>query len=114
MPALVADASVTIAWCFDDEQTAFTEKLLNQIRRRDEFLVACHWPLETMNALVQAKKRGRVTEERIQIFLRDLASFGILVDDTGDLARWNRVRHLAEKHRLTAYDAAYLELAQRT
>lgn len=55
-----------------------------------------------------------MAEDRVQRFLRDLSSFPILVDHTQSLKGWERVRSLAEAHRLTAYDAAYLELAQRT
>ena len=114
MPAFVPDASVTLPWCFEDERTPFTESLLNRIRAREEAIVPSHWPAEILNSLVQAKKRGRIPEETIQRFLRDLSSFPILVDNERSLAVWERVRSLAETHRLTAYDAAYLELAQRT
>lgn len=114
MPAFVPDASVTLPWCFEDERTSFTESLLNRIRAREEAMVPSHWPAEVLNSLVQAKKRGRVPEENIQRFLRDLSSFPILVDHERSLTVWERVRRLAETHRLTAYDAAYLELAQRT
>lgn len=114
VPAFVPDASVTLPWCFEDERTLFTESLLNRIRAREEAIVPSHWPAEILNSLVQAKKRGRVPEENIQRFLRDLSSFHILVDNERSLTVWERVRSLAEAHRLTAYDAAYLELAQRT
>jgi predicted nucleic acid-binding protein len=114
MPAFVPDASVTLPWCFEDERTPFTESLLNRIRAREEAIVPSHWPAEILNSLVQAKKRGRVPEEKIQRFLRDLSSFPILVDHERSLTVWERVRSLAETHQLTAYDAAYLELAQRT
>lgn len=114
MAAFVPDASVTLPWCFEDERNSFTESLLNRIRTREEAIVPSHWPAEILNSLVQAKKRGRIPEENIQRFLRDLSSFHILVDNERSLAVWERVRSLAETHRLTAYDAAYLELAQRT
>ncbi len=47
-------------------------------------------------------------------FLRDLASFRIILDSDQDPELWGRVRGLAEQHGLTAYDAAYLELAKRS
>jgi predicted nucleic acid-binding protein len=114
MPSFVPDASVTLPWCFEDERTAFTESLLNRIRISESVIVPGHWPVEILNSLIQAKKRGRVPEEKIRRFLQDLSSFPILVDNERSLTGWERVRHLAETHRLTAYDAAYLELAQRT
>ena len=113
MPTFVPDASVTLPWCFEDERTPFTEALLNRIRAREEAIVPSHWPAEILNSLVQAKKRGRVPEENIQRFLRDLSSFPILVDNERSLTIWN-VFGVYPKHiALPAYDAAYLELAQR-
>lgn len=112
--SFVPDASVTLPWCFEDERTPFTESLLNRIRARERAVVPSHWPAEVLNSLVQAKKRGRVPEESLQRFLWDLSSFDILIDCERSLAAWQRIRNLAEAHRLTAYDAAYLELAQRT
>ncbi len=114
MPAFVPDASVTLPWCFGDERTSYTEALLDRLIEGEEVIVPSHWPAEILNSLVQAKKRGRVPEEKVQGFLRDLSSFHILIDNERSLTVWERVRSLAETHRLTAYDAAYLELAQRT
>ena len=113
MPVFVPDASVSLPWCFEDERRSFTEALLDRLITGEEVIVPSHWPAEILNALVHAKKRGRVAEDTIQTFLRDLSSFRIFVDTTRTLELWQRVRNLAERHRLTAYDAAYLELAQR-
>ncbi len=69
--------------------------------------------MEVLNTLIQAKLRGRVQEADIQAFLLELASFDIQVEPHARDAVYNEIRILAEKHRLTAYDAAYLELAKR-
>lgn len=114
MPAFVPDASVTLPWCFEDERTSYTEALLDRLIAGEEVVVPSHWPVEVLNSLVQAKKRGRVAEGKIQRFLRDLNSFHILVDNQRSLTVSRRICSLAETHRLTAYDAAYLELAQRS
>ena len=111
--SFVIDASVTLPWCFEDERTSFTESLLNRIRAHETGMVPSHWPAEILNSLVQAKKRGRVSEDILQRFLKDLNSFPILIDDERALMIWERIRTLSEIHQLTAYDAAYLELAQR-
>jgi hypothetical protein len=74
MPSFVPDASVTLPWCFEDERTAFTESLLNRIRISESVIVPGHWPVEILNSLIQAKKRGRVPEEKIRRFLQDLSS----------------------------------------
>ncbi len=113
MPTFVPDASVKLPWCFEDERTPYTQALLDRVTAAEEVVVPSHWPVEILNALIQAKKRGRLAEDHIQRFLRDLSSFQILVDNERSLASWGRVRSLGEEHRLTAYDAAYLELARR-
>lgn len=114
MSSFVVDASVTLAWCFEDERTSSTEVLLDRMRAGEEVLVPGHWPLEVLNSLVHAKKRSRIGEEQIVRFLRDLASFRIMLDREQGPEVWGRIRSLSEEYRLTAYDAAYLELGGRS
>ncbi len=58
-------------------------------------------------------RRGRLTEDEATLNLDVLSQSAITVDgDTGSRAR-NETRSLATRHRLTVYDAAYLELALR-
>lgn len=111
--AFVLDASVALPWCFVDETTPFTLKLLHRAMAGEELLVPAHWPTEVLNALIQGKRRGRVTDDQIERFLDDLASFRITVEEEHALSHMSDLRLLAEKHRLTAYDAAYLGLAKR-
>jgi predicted nucleic acid-binding protein len=60
------------------------------------------------------RRRGRVTFEQIAEFIEDLAALPIRLDPPISPAEWPPILALAERHRLTAYDAAYLELARRT
>jgi hypothetical protein len=46
MPGFVADASATLAWCFDDEGTPATEALLERLRLGELAIVPAHWPFE--------------------------------------------------------------------
>jgi predicted nucleic acid-binding protein len=114
MPGFVADASVTLAWCFSDEATAFTGQLLDRAVAGEHLLVPAHWPVEILNGLMRAKRRGRVTEAEIQFFFDNLRSFDLSVDPPHDLAGLENVRACADRHGLTSYDAAYLELALRS
>lgn len=109
----VADASVTLAWCFADETSSSLETLLDRLIDGEEVLVPSRWSLEVLNGLLQAHKRGRIAELAIKEYLAILFSFRLIVDRTSDLQRSNGIRELALKHRLTSYDAAYLELAIR-
>lgn len=60
-----------------------------------------------------AERRGRLDimrRHQLAGFLRDLPVN--LDQETADQA-WTATMRLSERHRLTLYDAAYLELAQR-
>lgn len=113
MEAVVLDTSITMAWCFNDEATPYTEELLNWCASGIAFHVASIWPMEVTNVLLNAQRRARVTEERIQEFLDILFRLPIHVDPVLMKRAVNDIRKLAHAHRLTSYDAAYLELALR-
>ena len=113
MAVFVVDASVSLAWAFADEATEHTENLLDRLTAGEEVAVPSHWPLEVLNGLIQAKKKNRISEQSVQAFLASLTSFQIAVDAERGYLRLLAIRELAERQRLTAYDAAYLELALR-
>ena len=114
MPSFVADASAALPWCFADEATSWTEALLDRMEQGEEVWVPAHWPTEVMNGLVMATRQGRIDRARVARFVAALASLAIRIDPAYTPAAWNAVIAAATKHRLTVYDAAYLELAQRT
>jgi predicted nucleic acid-binding protein len=111
MAAFVADASVCLAWCFPGESRPATEALLRRAEAGEEIAVPAHWPVEVLNAVIQGLKRGKISDAFATGFLARLFSFALAIDDSGGLSRMRDIRQLAERHRLTAYDAAYLELA---
>lgn len=110
--SLVIDASVTLAWCFDDEQTPAVMELLDRVAETGG-VAPLLWPLEALNGLFAAERRRRIAAEKratLAAFLRDLP---ITLDgDTAERA-WDATVRLAAQFQLTVYDAAYLELAQR-
>lgn len=110
--SLVLDSSVALGWCFEDQHTSAIRLVLQQVVDSGA-LVPQLWPLEVLNGLAMAERRGRLdtpTRERLEGFLRELPV--ALDDDTGPDA-WTRTVPLAHRFQLTVYDAAYLELAQR-
>jgi predicted nucleic acid-binding protein len=113
MASFVIDASATLPWCFDDEATAHTEGLLNRCADGEEVMVASVWPLEITNGLLSARRRGRVTAERVEQFLAQILRFRIHVEPFTTQQTVRDVRQLAQAHQLTAHDAAYLALALR-
>ncbi len=101
-----------MAWCFEDEATEFTDSVLEGLAQGSA-KVPSIWPLEIANVLAISERRGRTNQAKITQFLRLLGSLPITVDaKTGEKA-FTDVLTLARTHKLTSYDAAYLELALR-
>jgi predicted nucleic acid-binding protein len=108
----VLDASIVLAWAFEDERTAATDAVLKLVEQ-DGATVPNLWRLELLNGLLSAAKRGRVTAQYCDAFLSQLGAYDITDDpDTGRYA-WSGTKRLAIRFGLTPYDASYLELAQR-
>ncbi|MEO6811114.1 MAG: type II toxin-antitoxin system VapC family toxin, partial [Isosphaeraceae bacterium] len=108
----VLDCSVTMAWCFDDEATAYTNSVRDQLTD-GRAVVPSLWPLEVVNATLVGERRKRLDEARGQRFLTLLDALPIIVDDETVHRAFGEIAHLARAHQLSAYDAAYLELAMR-
>ena len=108
--ALVLDASITLSWFFPDERTAFTDTAL-EVAVQEECWAPAVWRLEFPNALLVAERKRRLTrDERLQVL--DEASRLNLRLDTA-LQDLRRISAMAERHDLSTYGAAYLELALR-
>ena len=110
--SFVVDNSVALAWCFEDEPTDMTEALLDRVTQ--EGAVAPQlWPLDALNVLLVAERRKRIDRDGRLRLIEFLTALPITIDlETADRT-WSATARLAETHRLSAYDAAYLELAQR-
>jgi predicted nucleic acid-binding protein len=109
----VADASVTLSWCFEDEATPWTDSLLDRLRNSDQILVPAHWPTEISNGLLMALRRKRIQPDRPALFWDELAILPVEVEPPLSPDQAKAVLVLSEQHGLTVYDAAYLELAKR-
>lgn len=110
--AFVLDCSVTMAWMFRDEATDATDRLRDMLND-DRALVPALWPTETANALLVATRRKRIAEGDLPQLRMQLNSLPIDVDPISTERTWGPVLDLAQEHRLTVYDATYLELAIR-
>ena len=114
MSRFVLDNTVTMAWCFTEEATEFTEVLLNRLSNlTDTALVPALWLYEVVNVSEMAVRKGRISKEKATAFLESLADLPIEVEDLSRTEVFVSVRGLAERYVLTGYDAAYLELAIR-
>jgi predicted nucleic acid-binding protein len=108
--AFVVDASVTLAWCFEDEATDATEAVLDRLASETARTPAL-WLLEIANALLVAERRRRLTEFQAARFVELLEELPIEPDLTPlDL---RGLLAIARRFGLSAYDAAYLLLAEQ-
>lgn len=105
----VLDASVTVAWALEDEESKEASAALALIRAGGAIVPAV-WYFEVRNTLLVNERRGRITQPATSAFLRELSSLPIVTDRAPKDAE---LLSLARLHRLTIYDAAYLELALR-
>ena len=106
----VVDASVTLAWCFEDEASPQTEAILDLLSD-DTAVVPALWELEVANVLLLGERRHRLTESQTARFVALLGQLPILVDSAS--VDMEAVLAVGRQHALTAYDAAYLVLAER-
>jgi len=110
---LVLDASVTLAWCFPEESTAYTEGVLDLLANGAEAAAPAIWPFEVANALLVAERRKRITTAQVTSMLQRIASLPISVDSIQVHRAFGQILAVAREEKLTEYDAAYLELAMR-
>jgi predicted nucleic acid-binding protein len=110
--SFVLDTSVTMAWLFEDEASASTEALLDRLVG-EEAVVPPLWSYEVANVLVMAERRQRVNEAQARGFAALLTDLPIRVSGVGTSDVWSGPAAVARAHGLSAYDAAYLDLAMR-
>ena len=108
----VLDCSVTMAWCFDDEATPYTDGIRDSLATVAA-VVPTIWPLEVANATLVGERRKRLDEARSRRFITLLEFLPIAVDDESSSHAFSDISHLARTYQLSAYEAAYLELAIR-
>ena len=110
--SLVLDSSVALAWIYADETTDAVLGLFDQIRIHAAWVPGL-WRWEIANVLQLNVRRGRHGADFRDGALSSLALLPVKVDAEADRQAWSGALRLAERHRLTVYDAAYLEIASR-
>jgi predicted nucleic acid-binding protein len=110
--SLVLDSSATLAWIYQDEVSDVTQQIFELVANSRAWVPAI-WRLEVANGLQTGVRRGRIDAAYRDLALGDLALLDISIDQDTDKYAWSSTLRLADRFRLTLYDAAYLELAQR-
>jgi predicted nucleic acid-binding protein len=112
MPCLVVDASIALAWALPDETSAYAEAALSLVER-EGLRVPEIWPREIANGLAVAHVRRRLTSQDEAAFLTALSHLRIEIETAPPLSILRDGTEAAARFGLTAYDAAYVDLAQR-
>ncbi len=110
--SLVLDSSVALAWVYSAETTEEISVVFARVVESGAWVPAL-WRLEVANVLEMGVRKGRSGATFRDEALADLALLPITVDPETDRQAWAATAKLAARHRLTLYDAAYLELARR-
>ena len=110
--SLVLDASVALAFLYRDEAGALPDRIFRQVAA-SRAVVPSLWRLEVANALNAGVRRKRIDRAFRDAALADLGALQIVVDHETDGQAWTGILALADRHGLSVYDAAYLELAGR-
>ena len=110
--SMVLDSSATLAWVYSDEITEPIRHVFNLVGENGAWVPGL-WKLEVANILEMGVRRGHHDAAFRDSTLADLALLPTSVDTETDRQAWGATLQLSERHRLTLYDAAYLELALR-
>ena len=110
--SLVLHSSVALAWIYADETTDAVLRLFDEVRIHGAWVPGL-WRWEVANVLQLSVGRGRHDGDFRDDALASLALLPVKVDAEADRQAWSDTLHLAGRHRLTVYDAAYLEIAAR-
>jgi predicted nucleic acid-binding protein len=111
--AFIADASVAIGWVHPAQATSETAAILDAIEAGAVLEVPALWPLEVANALTILVRRRKLTDNDRQTGLGWLRGLPVRVDHEMASLAFSKLSELAFAYRLSVYDAAYLELAER-
>ena len=108
----VLDASVTLAWCFEDERAGYAMRVLDELSD-GEAIVSSLWPMEVTNGLSSALREKRIDLAGAAEARNTLIALPIVVDPVDRRRAFEDIPRLARAHGLTTYDASYLEVAVR-
>jgi predicted nucleic acid-binding protein len=103
---------MTLSWAFEDESTAYTVAVLKSLETVYAIAPAL-WAFEVASVLSIAERRGRMNAAALAAFLERLRLLPVAIEHRPVTWLAQQILPLARRYQLTAYDAAYLELAIR-
>lgn len=108
----VLDSSATMARVYVDEVSPAIQRVFEIVLNEGAWVPSL-WRLEVANILEMGARRGRHDAAFTDATLSDLDLLPIRIDPDTDAHAWGATLKLAQRHGLTLYDAAYLDLAKR-
>lgn len=108
----VLDASMAVAWAFEEEGSAYPNRVLDMLVT-ERASVPSIWPLEVGNALLTAERKQRIEAAESARFIALIESLPVEMHDLPSDRALGAVLELGRQQGLTTYDASYLELAIR-
>ncbi len=108
----VIDNSVVMTWCFKDETNQYADHILDRFEVSAAFAPSI-WPLEVCNVLLVAERKKRIGEADSARFIALLTELPIIVEQEPPERMLKEIFALAREHKLSSYDASYLDLAMR-
>lgn len=113
MKPVVVDASIIGGVLLADEWTAQVPEVITAMGNA-EIKAPAHWLVETTNLFTVALRRGRIEAKDRDRLVEATLALKVEMEEPVTEARLIAIIGLADRARLTVYDAAYLELAERT
>jgi len=108
----VIDTSVVMTWCFKDETSKYADAILDSLEVSIA-VVPSIWPLEVGNVLLVAERKKRLGEADSTRFIALIAELPIMIEQEPPERMMKEILALAREHKLSTYDALYLDLAMR-
>ena len=114
MTGIVVDASITLSWCFPDEQVPSSLQVLDRLNTGDFALVPAFFLVEVLNCLLVGERKGRISPQQTRNFLDDIRVMRPMIDHTHIDKVFDDIQPICRAYGLTPYDALYVELAMRS
>ena len=109
----VLDNSVAMRWCFESAAHPYADGILKRLAAGEDALVPVLWFYEASAVLSREQNRGNLAAPKAEDFIAELQALRVAADGESAARVFGDMHSLALAHRLTSYDAAYLELALR-
>jgi len=114
--SFVLDASVALLWLVPETNLASVDYAAVTLKalKESQAVVPSLFALEAANVVAKVESKGVVTEAESQRFIALIGRLNLVTDQATATHALGDTLNLARRYKLSAYDAAYLELAQRT